>query len=101
MLLINDLKEIKQRTDYLLLLATKLTRQDQGAYSDYDKHLYSTRSKELYRFIKNKMEQSIEREKKEEDLNQAVKKRIEFINNLEKSRNEAMLPYRDQISLKG
>lgn len=62
MLLVNDLRDIQKKADYLLALATKLTQQPYCASAAYDQHLFSSMSKELYRFIKTRMEPDIDRE---------------------------------------
>ncbi len=62
MLLIKDLRDIQKKADYLLTLATKLTHQPYCATTAYDQHLFSSMSKELYRFIKTRMEPDMDRE---------------------------------------
>ena len=69
MLLVNDLRDIQKKTDYLLTLATKLTQQPHCASTAYDQHLFSSVSKELYRFMKTRMEPDTDREDSSEYRN--------------------------------
>jgi len=62
MLLVNDLVDIKRKTDYLLELATKLKQQPHCASTAYDQHVFSSVSKELLKFMKTRMEPNTDRE---------------------------------------
>lgn len=62
MLLVKDLRDILNKTNYLLTLAAKLTQQPYCAGTAYDQHVFSSVSKELYKFIKTRMEPDPDRE---------------------------------------
>ena len=55
MLLHKDLIEMKQRLDHLLMLSSKLKDEPHDGYTNYNQHLFSSKSKDLFKFFEEKM----------------------------------------------
>lgn len=55
MLLHSDLIEMKQRVEYLLTLNNKLINEPYDGYTNHNQYLYSSKSKDLLRFVEDKV----------------------------------------------